>query len=103
MSKNRNKFGYKVPLKEISLHHEQSDDAYGDWSASSTWKDPKFIEKYNTYPDVTSDYDFEEGTTAFLVWSIWTTGDSLASMWAEVQKLSGCSRLLMQQENQRTS
>ena len=76
MPNSRTKFGYKVPLVEIPLHHEQSDEAYGNWSASSTWKDPKFIEKDNTCPDVTSDYNFAEGTTAFLVWAIWTTGDS---------------------------
>lgn len=69
-------FGYKVDIESYCDHHEPATEQYGNWSSryTNTMKDT--VCKTNEYPDIVSSLDIPVGSRAFVVWVVWSTGDS---------------------------
>lgn len=77
MKNNEKKmFGYKVNIEKSRDHYEHDGEQFGAWSASSSHSIDTVVLKTTEYPDITSSIDFQMGDIAFVVWAVWSSGDS---------------------------
>ena len=76
--------GYKVPIAKVLEHSHHSGGYWGSWEEHySVWlernevtKIPKDTSSEDLSPDVVSTLDLEPGSDAWIVWVVWSTGDS---------------------------
>ena len=76
MKKKNNMFGYKVKISSRRDFYEHDGKLYGAWSASSSHTLIKTVEMTEDYPDVVAPFDLKTGDDAYVVWVIWSSGDS---------------------------
>jgi hypothetical protein len=73
-------FGYDISIASYCEHSERSPEEYGSWSESYTnTLSSKFATKGGH--SVASTLDIPAGSTAYVVWVEWSTGDSFG--WAD--------------------
>jgi len=76
-TKEQPMFGYKVPVSSQSYESWcNSDEEFASWGESSDWNLGGTATPEKKYPDVVCPHDFAPGDTAYLVWVVYSTGDS---------------------------
>lgn len=69
-------FGYCVKIKRTCTSSSPSTKRYGDWNETYSHKiDYKIVETHS-YPDVVTSLDFQDDQNAFVVWAVFSTGNS---------------------------
>lgn len=73
-------YGYKVPITKVLEHSHYSNEQWGEWEEHySVWLERNEVQKITDEqqtPDVVSTLDLEPGSDAWIVWVVWSTGDS---------------------------
>lgn len=69
-------FGYHVQIKRTCTSSSPSTKRYGDWNETYSHKIDNEIVETHSYPDVVTSLDFQHGQNAFVVWAVYSTGDS---------------------------
>lgn len=69
-------YGYKIPIGTDRLRYNSDGQQYGSWSAESYHRLSDTITADSEYPDITAPFKFEEGEIGYVVWVIWSHGDS---------------------------
>jgi hypothetical protein len=77
---NSGVYGYSAHFTRFCTHSEREPEAYGSWSEEYD-VDFDGIEKTKEYPDIVSVHNLKRGDMCYVVWALWSTGDSF-----------GCSR-----------
>lgn len=69
-------YGYKITIEQECLFSEHSEEQWGEWSSVYSNTIDKFFTKEDKHPDVVSEKEFKSGDKAYVVWAVWSTGDS---------------------------
>lgn len=74
-------FGYQFDIKSECVAYDPPQERYGDWSKESVQTPDDFAYKINVgnkhvYPDIVSSIDIPVGETAYIVYVVWSDGDS---------------------------
>jgi len=82
-------YGYEVDLESRCVDSEHSPEEYGDWCESYENSIGQYARKTDKYPDVASIHDIEKGLNAFVVWIVWSSGDSFGHAYGAHSEVIG--------------
>ena len=68
--------GYKVPVIKIMVGSYYSEEEFGDWYENMETSLEGWAAPETKHPDVVTELSFEKGDTAYIVWAVWSYGDT---------------------------
>lgn len=71
-------FGYAVEIKQYCIHSHREPEEYGSWEEEYE-NSLVGISPTKEYPDIVSNIEVKTGETCFVVWAVWSNGDSFGT------------------------